>query len=215
MTKYFYVLILYNMALEHPFRALVVAPSASGKTYLLINTLLKKHFKKKFNYIWSVIPTLFQKQWQEVDLPKDRTFDEATDEKFEEVLEKIKDIHNKQPNKKHLIILDDVAYTPLLKFNSALGREILRLRHFNASIIILSQLYKAVPPAIRVNLSDMILFRNDNNGELKKIEEEISSVMDHYDEATREPYSYLHIDFTENLMSGKRFNKSPFSKKIK
>lgn len=198
------------MALEHKFRCLVVAPCASGKTYLLINKLLKKHFKQKFNRIWSIVPTIFQEQWQSVDLAKERTSDECTDEKFMEFFEKIKETHKKDPDITNLIIIDDCAFTPLLNRGSTLSTEILRLRHYNASIIILSQLYKAVQPAIRVNLTDLIVFRIDNKAEIKKIEEECDSFYGPYEAATSEQYRYVLVDFTKNILDPDRFLDTPF-----
>jgi hypothetical protein len=194
-----------------PFRCLVSSSSGAGKTYLLINKLLKKEFRGKFHYIWSIIPTIHQPCWQEVDLPKDQTFEDATNETFEKIYEKIKEIHKKNPEYKHLIILDDCAYTELLKpHGSSLSREILRLRHYNVSIIMLTQLYKCVPPSIRVNITDFITFRSDNQAEIKKMSDEIANFDKTYEQYTSEKYHYLFVNNRKNILDESRYLDTPF-----
>ncbi|MHA2344247.1 MAG: hypothetical protein ACXADW_20495, partial [Candidatus Hodarchaeales archaeon] len=63
------------------------------------------------------------------------------------------------------------------------------------------QYFKRCPPLLRNNFSSFVLFRQENQAERKKIVEELSGYLgkdkfeEIFDEATREPYSALTINF--------------------
>ena len=105
---------------------------------------------------------------------------------------------------KVLVIMDDVI-NELIKFckkeNNFLNRMATNRRHIGISFILLSQYYKRCPPLLRTNFSSFVLFRQENHTEREKIVEELSGFLgkdkfrELFDEATREPYSALTINF--------------------
>jgi hypothetical protein len=77
---------------------------------------------------------------------------------------------------------------------------VIKHRHSSASVIIVTQAYKAIPKTIRTNCNALVLFEIPNLSELKVIYEENPEGM-HEDEwmrvykyATDEPYSFLYIN---------------------
>lgn len=137
------------------------------------------------------------------------------------VMKKIKKINRGKSPKdkvKVLIIMDDVI-NELIKFskkeNNFLNRMICNRRHMGISLILLSQYYKRAPPIFRCNFSSFVLFRQENQMERKKITEELSGFLGEkkfielFDEATREPFSALTINFdapSQEYQYTKNFN---------
>ena len=181
-------------------------PSASGKTQLVKDILLGP-LKKQFHKVYLICPTKFQKVWQEdIPLHEKRSFDTADDATFEYVMDEI--MKNNENNEKSLIIIDDCVGTQLMKINSSLSKYYLRLRHYNASILVLTQLYKAVPRMLRVNCDKLIVFKMANKREEISINEENGNFSDHYEKVSL-PYESLHIDFTKNITDPQRFSTIP------
>ena len=80
-----------------------------------------------------------------------------------------------------------------------LNQLYIRGRHNAVSIITSSQKYRAVGNIIRINSTELIVFRLRNAQDLDAIIEEVSALvdkktlMDIYNLATEEPYSFLYI----------------------
>ncbi len=97
-----------------------------------------------------------------------------------------------------LIILDDVVGELDARRKEFLKKSYFGLRHFNGSIILLSQQYKSIPKSVRLNCSDTILFEVANEAELKDITDEQNvpknNFLNIYDFAIHvQPYSFLCI----------------------
>ena len=97
-----------------------------------------------------------------------------------------------------LIVIDDWADSPEFTRNSKLLHQLyIRGRHQCISTITATQVYKAISPIIRKNITDLFVFRLRNAGDLQAIVEELSAVYDSktilemYREATSEAYSIL------------------------
>ena len=79
----------------------------------------------------------------------------------------------------------------------------IRGRHDNISVITATQSFKAVATVIRKNITGLYCFRLRNQMELEAVIEEVSALsnkktlLDMYDLATKEPYSFLFINFME------------------
>lgn len=100
-----------------------------------------------------------------------------------------------------LIILDDQAGlyqggntgNPMVNF-------ILKHRHYNTSVIVVTQAYKAIPKSIRTNCNALILFEVPNMSELKVVYEEWPCSMSEevwmqvYEYAVNEPYAFMYIN---------------------
>ena len=100
-----------------------------------------------------------------------------------------------------LIIIDDAVGVKALERGSIITNSFSRHRHLYISFLYAVQIYKAMPPVVRVNLSAILIFKIFNKGELKKIiEEQAVGVPDKtwmaiYDHATKEPYSFLYVNY--------------------
>lgn len=100
-----------------------------------------------------------------------------------------------------LIVMDDQAglfkggntRNPIVNF-------VLKHRHYNTSLIIVTQAYKAIPKTIRVNCNQLICFEISNQSELECIYEEHpcglteESWMKMFRYATRQPYAFLYVN---------------------
>lgn len=98
-----------------------------------------------------------------------------------------------------LVILDDQAGL----FKNGTGpmvNYVIKHRHSNTSLIIVTQAYKEIPKTIRTNCNSIILFNIPNLSELKVIYEENPEQMDFdtwkkcYQYCTEEQYSFMYIN---------------------
>ena len=70
------------------------------------------------------------------------------------------------------------------------------------SCIVATQVFKAISPIIRKNMTDLYIYRLRNQADLDAIVEEVSAVYDKkaiyrfYKEATEESYSFVYINLT-------------------
>lgn len=184
-----------------PFRLGIFGPSASGKT-TLAKRLLMKQLRGKFDSVYLISPTSFQQVWKDVGIDPKKMYDTPDDKTFEKVIQEI--IQKKNENA--LIICDDCIGTELTKLNSSLSKWILKLRHYNISLMVMSQGSRGLPKIVRSNFSHVAVFAVNNDIELKTLQEEQSGIKDHYEEATQNPYDYLWIDLTKNIKDPARFS---------
>ena len=108
---------------------------------------------------------------------------------------------------------DDVQFSRNSRLLHALYT---RGRHSCISTIVSTQKYVCLSPLIRVNASELYIFRLRNNQDLTTVIDETSALIDKstllemYRVATLEPYSFLYIKLTAkniNDMFYKRFEK--------
>lgn len=110
-----------------------------------------------------------------------------------------------------LVIIDDQAANFSVATNTPLNNFIARHRHFSASVIVVSQVYKALPKFIRHNAQQLILFEIGNKEELKEVYKERGDVyseqewLQMYKEAVSEPFSFMY--FNVKFKRGQRFYK--------
>ena len=102
-----------------------------------------------------------------------------------------------------LIVIDDFADSPEFTRQSTLLHQLyIRGRHQMISTITATQVYKAISPIVRKNMTDLYIYRLRNQADLDAIVEEVSAVYDKktilkmYQFATSEPYSFLYIRLT-------------------
>ena len=101
-----------------------------------------------------------------------------------------------------LIILDDLAATAVMRNpRGIIAHLAVRGRHSCASMILSSQSYKAIHPLIRTQLNLLLLWRQVQQKEFQSLQDEVKAVVhpgrfrEMFEEALREPYSFLSIDF--------------------
>ncbi len=108
-----------------------------------------------------------------------------------------------------LVILDDQAglYRGGVNGNWEIN-FVIKHRHYNTSLIIVTQAYKAIPKSIRTNCNSLAVFEIPNKQELKVIYEEWPENMDEdewlaaYRHATSKPFGFLYLN--NHFPRGKR-----------
>lgn len=207
--------------------------TASGKTYRL-KELLKNELKNKYDYIYIFSPTL--KLSKDFDEPE---FKETDGKKKSPIgahikhfddpstfLNLIKEIYKAQDNLKRnypkeevpqicLIIDDCIAQGGILKFGGFLDSKSISTRHWNVSLIILSQRIAGVGRNLRLNSSYCILFSCFNYSELERYMLEYipqkykASFSKELEEIFNVPYNYILCNnketrlFDRLLLNGK------------
>ena len=197
--------------------ALIVAPSFSGKSTLLVNMILRARFGLCVHYQKIIIfsPTVHQdsswdllqpsnyfpspvrcrdgKRRMSAEILLDSDFN--TD-KVQAVLDSQEALETRV-RPRVLLILDDLA-SELQQGNITMNRLLFRGRHSKVWCYITSQLYRRVPRAIRVNMGYLIFFQVNQN-ELKTISEELSTgsvreFEDLFKKCTSKQFSFLCVD---------------------
>jgi len=188
-----------------PFRLIVVSPSNSGKSVLISNMISSKSFPYRDYFkdnIFIFSPTFNMGSMTGIDnVKKHNIFDSFDTNIVNSIIAEQKDLvetYGKKKSSPILLIFDDVISDLDAKRKEFLKRAYFSLRHYNGSIILLSQQYKAVLKSVRLNCSDTILFEVSNESELQNISEEQNIEKDRflniYDYATQvQPYSFLCI----------------------
>ena len=104
-----------------------------------------------------------------------------------------------------LLIIDDAPALDVfnMKKDNLYNKLAVYLRHVRTSCIQATQNYKSMTRVLRNNQSNILLFRTENIGELKKVWEEYNlmptfkSFMNLYTGLTNQPWSFIHIS-TQN-----------------
>ena len=185
---------------------------------------------------WTPVKRYIQDELK-VDLEKEKClFDEYIPEELDNVIKrqhKVIEYQKKNDHKKLFSILkivDDFANSKSFSRNSPLLNQLyVRGRHNSINIITATQIFIALSPIIRVNSRQLFFFRLRNYKEIETMVEELSAVLikkstvtdakhlaeakklmlELYNIATEEPYSFLFIDLMKadvNEMFYKRFD---------
>ena len=190
-----------------------LAPSGGGKTSCLVN-LLTDGYKGCFSaiYVWShsihVDPS-----WLSVKTMIDKMgtggyYDEFLDVDLREVLDEHQRIVELQKNNKNppktihscAIVLDDIVDNPRFRHSNALETLAIRGRHSGITLFCTAQKLKLIPPVMRTNFSDWLIWAMNSRTELQQIIEENSAIISMeelyrlYFRAIREKYSFLWIN---------------------
>jgi hypothetical protein len=191
---------------QAPFLTVVVAPRKSGKTNLLLDSLLdesKYCYKFDIIIIWS--RTFFHdSKWKNIDLPPGSVFVAFSEEEVYTLM-RVAETIAKKIVINTLFIFDDMISEGIMSPHKmgTLEAIAVRGRHANVSIIIISQQYMSLSPAVRNNATNSLFFRIRNGDELDKIAREnreslsMSDFLELYNFATNEPFSFLHVNNQE------------------
>jgi hypothetical protein len=186
---------------ELPMRAIVVAPSGGGKTTLLVSLILDiyRGCWKRIHVFSST--ALLDDAWK----PIAKYCKEALgqEEDCHETFDEVKMCKERGMTRLYgsLIIVDDFADdVRVMRSSRSLWQLFVRGRHAGLSTILSTQKYRALAPIIRVNATDLFVFRLRSQAELMAICEENSAAYgkDVTEKiilrATEEPYSFLWIN---------------------
>jgi hypothetical protein len=224
----------YDVCGKLPIRSVVLGPSGSGKTVLLQNMILDIYrdcFSRIFIFspsievdmTWKPVKTYIEKHMKVKDTEEDPIyFDHYNAEALATILEnqhKITNFLKKRGDKQLfqiLIIVDDFADDPSFTRQSKLLHAMYtRGRHNMISTITATQKFNCIHPLIRVNATELYVYRLRNYKDLETFIEEVSAVYDKktllelYKIATEEPLSFLYVKLTaksKDDMFFKRFD---------
>lgn len=190
---------------KHPFRAIIVGRSGSGKTVLTLNLLFKW---LKYDTIYIICSTVHLQKKYELfcDLA------ELFPSKFK-MYENMNSFSLKQvaKTKKNLILLDDLQELDNKQLNRV-NDLFVRGRHSNCSVIFLAQTFYRVPIRCRGSANLFIFFKVNSEKDKARIHRDVCGDLDKnqflklFNEATEEclgadPFSYFVVDTEEKNMS--------------
>lgn len=207
----------YDHAAKLPTRSLVLAPSGGGKTVLLQNMILDIYrdcFSRIYIFspsidvdmTWEPVKEYLARNLQQDDKKEKYLFDSYQPNELMRIIDtqyKVVEFmkHNKMKNVYQiLIIIDDFADDPSFTRNSQLLWSLyIRGRHLFISTITATQVYKAISPVIRKNITDLYIFRLRNHADMESWLEEMSAIYDKnvllqlYRISTDKPHGFLYI----------------------
>lgn len=194
---------------DKPFNMVFCASKGQGKTTLLLNLLTKKEspLYKRYNKIFVISPTAKKddkmKELVE-DIGPDQYYEELTEDNLQEILDNIEyetemRKQNKKPKPEFLLILDDCIHMLKGKNGKKLAELVTQNRHHALSNFVLVQKWNNyLPTLIRSNVDCIAYWHTQSKKELKSFIEDMngeeSELMDLYNYATDEPYSFLYIN---------------------
>ena len=126
--------------------------------------------------------------------------------RFKKILPQKKVIEYQKVNKHKtlfsiLIIVDDMADAPEMSRNSKILHGLYtKGRHSSISTITSVQKFTSLHPIIRVNATDLFIYKLRNYRDLEAILEELGAIeekkliLEIYNMATAEPYSFLYVN---------------------
>ena len=211
----------YKVAAKLPMRSIILGPSGSGKSILLQNFILDIYsgcfsrvyiFSPSINVdfqTWSPVKSYLDKEVNNGDKDEEFYFDHYDEEALFNIIDTQKKIIEYQKKHNHnklfsiLIVVDDFADSPQFSRNSKLLHSLFtRGRHSMISCITATQKFNALSPIIRVNASDLYVFRLRNYSDLQTFLDEVSAIaskdviLEMYNLAVDEPFSFLTVKLT-------------------
>ena len=211
----------YDVCGKLPIRSVILGPSGSGKTVLLQNMILDIYrdcFSRIFIFspsidvdmTWKPVKDYIEKHMKVQHTEEEPIyFDHYDPEALATILEtqhKITTFLKKRGDTKLfqiLIIVDDFADDPSFTRHSKLLHALYtRGRHNMISSITATQKFNSIHPIIRVNATELYVYRLRNTKDLDTFIDEVSAVYDKktllamYKAATEEPFSFLYVKLT-------------------
>ena len=169
----------YVMSPEKGFRCAVIAPSGSGKSFLISKMLLsgKPFFHKAFYRVIFIDPTFDNTSqnnpYKYLDIDPENVYEEATDEVISHVFRSAPRNPNNDELLPQLLVLDDTGQLKNSGKDSLLAKKMfIKARHYSTSIIGSFQKLSFLPRPIRQSLSHIILFKTQNKTMLDEFMEE-------------------------------------------
>ena len=201
-----------------PIRSVILGPSGSGKTILLQNMIINlydKCFERVYIFspsvnvdaTWTPVKEYIENKMDAHETETDKFyFDHYDQEALESIIATQNKIVLEQKNKNKkklfqiLIIIDDMADDSSFSRQSKLLHSLYtRGRHACISTVTATQKFTAISPIIRVNATELYVYRLRSGQDLDTLINEVSALIDKktllniYKQCTAEPYSFLYI----------------------
>ena len=205
-----------------PTSKILLGPSHSGKGVLLSNMIMDIYrgcfervyiFSPSINvdHTWRPVKEFLDKSINLKDDEPPLYYDHYDSESLERIIDTQKKITEHLKSKKDtkklfqiLIIVDDFADDPVFSRQSKLLHALFtRGRHSGISTIVSTQKFCCIANIIRVNATELFVFRLRNYRDLETFIEEVSALIDKktlmelYQLATEEAYSFLYVKLNE------------------
>jgi len=197
-----------NYDLHHfdtPFRSLVVAPSGSGKSNFITNSIsLFCKGKGTFDSIFIFCKSRDEPLYQFLG-DKSKGLIEVHED-----LEKLPALNELKPSEQTLIIFDD--FITDIKKHSTIQEFFIRGRKQGCSLMFLSQSYYNTPKIIRQNINYLVVLKLGGTRDVNSILRECSigltkeQLLSMYKEATREKFDVFIINLDKNTNERYRHN---------
>ena len=202
-----------------PCTGILLGPSKSGKTVALISMILDQ-YRGCFERIYIFSPSInvddgwrpvkrYIEEEMRVNTDREQVYFENWDEAgLRHIIDQQRKVTqvSKEMRMKRLyqilILIDDFADSPHLHKrtgDAALDTLFVRGRHFQISTWVSTQKLRLVSNAVRVNAQFFCVWRLRNQLDLDSLLEELTALLPKreleaiYEEAVREPYSFLYI----------------------
>lgn len=199
---------------KHPFRMYVVGASGSGKSNFILNLLTRKNmYKDYFDTILVVSPTAvhLDPNYRALNLKEDHFFDpdEEVLERIMEIQEEVIEEKGKSEAPKVLLVLDDIISYKQFVASPILLKFAVMSRHWNISLMILSQAYHRIPKSVRLQMSSIVFFKGSNK-ELEVLSEDFGVAGKSYKEfmraisyATNKRFDFFFVDLHRTIENGR------------
>ncbi len=206
----------YNVVSRLPLRSIVLGPSHSGKSVLIQNMILDI-YRDCFSRIYVMSPSINvdYQTWEPVKKYIDKNIQNTHDEEFyfdsfneaalSDIINTQKKIVEYQKKNNHhklfqiLIIIDDFADNYKVSHHPLINALFTRGRHSCISTVVATQKFHALSNIIRINATDLFVFRLRNGSDLQAFLDEVGALADKnvilemYRMATDEPFSFLYV----------------------
>ena len=211
---------IHNYLLQPPFNSLIISPTCSGKSTVILNLILNDNFYKKiFDKIYYFSPSVMIDETlnaiaEDEDIIK---FDDDDDlNNADNILKAIEHEQKDKPEEERkniLIVYDDML--PYLKTTSYIGKLYTKSRHYKISCLLTSQHYSSAPLKCRNNSQMILISKLYNESELEKVNHELGAnfknFLHYYNLCVNEPYGFIYCDF-RNMKLYKNFDTLLWSK---
>ena len=202
---------LNPILLPHAFLLMIVAPPRAGKSNLIMNLICNSEFyrgKKKDHYFQEIYYCSPTQEFDKTTMTALKLLDNVVQisdmdqlahaDVILRQLQAEQRAVEKEDRKKILVVFDDMV--GLMRRNSEIATLSTKYRHYDLSIIVVAQSYRALPPLIRNCATGLVVFGLANGKEFEKIYEEIGSgfpefeTMFNYATQKRYEFCYMNIE---------------------
>lgn len=198
----------------HPFRSYIVGASGSGKTNLLLNLLTRENmYKDFFDEIVVISPTALHMDpsYKALNISSKNFFPckEGVLERLMQIQKASIEDEGKGNEPKVLVIFDDFICFKKFAHSDILLQFAVMSRHWNFSLMLLSQAYHRVIKSIRLQMTNVMYFKGSNK-EVEVLADDFGApgmskkeFIAKIKEATDEQFSFFFVDLNRSIKDGR------------